>query len=238
MCGRIDVHTPPEMIAQQFEAMLSDGAAAFAPRFNLPPSMPVLLVRQTPAGRELAAPLWGFVPAWAKDDAGPKPINARAETVAEKPLFKNAYRQHRGLLVADGFFEWHREGGRKVPWYFCMADRKPFAFGAIWSVWESKDGARIESCAILTTSANALMAPVHDRMPVIIAANAYDEWLSPRQRDPQALETLLRPYPVAHMRAWPVTPRASNAANDGPDLIEPDESGEAQSSPAMSDSRD
>jgi putative SOS response-associated peptidase YedK len=238
MCGRIDVHTPPEMIAQQFEAMLSDGAAAFAPRYNLPPSLPVLLVRHTPAGRELAAPLWGFVPAWAKDDKGPRPINARAETVAEKPMFKDAYRQRRGLIVVDGFFEWHREGGRKVPWYFSMAGRQPFAFGAIWSVWESKDGNSIESCAILTTSANALMAPVHDRMPVIIAADAYDEWLSPRQRDPQALEALLRPHPEAAMRAWPVTTRASNAANDGPDLIEPDESGEAEPAAEMSDSPD
>jgi putative SOS response-associated peptidase YedK len=238
MCGRIDVHTPPEMIALQFEAMLSDGAAAFAPRYNLPPSLPVLLVRHTPAGRELSAPVWGFIPAWAKDDKGAKPINARSETVAEKSMFKDAYRQRRGLVVADGFFEWHREGGRKVPWYFCMADRRPFAFGAIWSAWVQKDGASVESCAILTTSANSLMAPVHDRMPVIIPADAYDDWLSPRQRDPLALEKLLAPYHAAAMRAWPVTPRVGNAANDGPDLIEADESGEAEAGEAMSDSPD
>ena len=224
VCGRIDLHTPAQEIARRFQAVLGFDAAEVAPGWNIPPTRKIAAIIGSERGRRLVGLHWGFVPRWARNLDGTQPINARSDSVMVKPMFRDAIRHRRCLIPVDGFFEWHREGARKQPYYFRMGDGAPFALGGIWDVWADRaegEGYTLYTCAILTTSANALMSPVHDRMPVIVAPQDYDQWLAADARRMEPVEVLLRPFDSSRMAAYPVGLRANSASNDAPDVIEP-----------------
>lgn len=204
------------------------------PRYNIAPTQPVLAVRAGAGGAAEATFLrWGLVPSWAKDiDIGAHTINARAETVAEKPAFRTAFRRRRCLIPASGFYEWlvAADGkGPKQPCWIAMADGAPFSFAGLWETWESPDGEALHSCGIVTTVANATLRPIHHRMPVIVAPADHAVWLTHapggREHDTAAAAALLRPYPDGHLVAIPVGRLVNNVRNDGPDLIRPAEPG-------------
>jgi len=191
MCGRYTLKTTPDVVADQFHfEELSD----LKPRYNIAPSQLVACVRITSGSttREGSILRWGLIPSWAKDPAiGMKLINARAETVAEKPSFRKSFKQRRCLVLADGFYEWQKAGRVKQPYYIRMKDDRPFAFAGLWEHWASPGGQVIETCALLTIEPNELMAPIHSRMPVILNPDAYDDWLDPDQQNVARLATLL-----------------------------------------------
>ncbi|MDD4787989.1 MAG: SOS response-associated peptidase [Pirellulales bacterium] len=222
MCGRFTLRTPIHLLADQFAAILE---AALEPRFNIGPRQLVAAVRArpetAPLQRHLAALRWGLVPSWAKDlSVGNRLINARAETVAEKPAFRAAFRLRRCLLPADGFFEWQRRGEGKQPYYIQMADERPFAFAGLWEAWEGAGHDCVESCTIVTTSANRLIAPIHDRMPVILAEESYRAWLDPAA-DPNELKSLLVPFDALRLKVHPVSRYVNRPGNEGPGCIAP-----------------
>ena len=164
---------------------------------------------------------WGLVPRWAKDPGiGNKLINARSETVTEKPSFRGAFARRRVLVPADGFFEWSRRGDRKRPFYFHMRDGEPFAIAGLWERWEG-EGGPLETCTLLTTEANELLAPYHDRMPVILGPGDYEAWLDADERRPELLTPLLRPYSPGEMSAYAVSAIVNSPSNDGPRCVEP-----------------
>jgi putative SOS response-associated peptidase YedK len=164
MCGRFTQRQPAARLRKEFRVGEAPGVEA---RYNIAPTQDILGVRQTPDGREMTLLKWGLVPSWAKDTSvGGKLINARSETVAEKPSFREAFKQRRCIIPADGFYEWQRTEGRKQPFFFHMRDDRPFGFAGLWERWEGEGGQVINSCAILTTEANEVLRPVHDRMPV------------------------------------------------------------------------
>ena len=217
MCGRYLITTPVEAIRQIFQV---DQRPNLAPRYNVAPTQSVPIVRRGASGRELVTVRWGLVPFWAKDlKIGAKMINAKAETVAEKPAFRDGYRRKRCLVLADGFYEWKKIEGGKQPYLIRLKTAEPLAFAGLWADWKDKDsGERIESCTIITTEPNALMATIHNRMPAILPPDAYDLWLDPEAADGKGL---LRPFPDAAMEAFAVSPRVGNVKNDDPELIEP-----------------
>jgi putative SOS response-associated peptidase YedK len=220
VCGRYELHSSPAAIALAFGLK---ELPALAPRYNIAPTQPVPVVRLSRAGeREFAELRWGLVPFWAKDiSIGNRMINARAETLANRPGFRDAYREKRCLLPADGFYEWAKlAGGKKQPVRAAMKNGEPFALAGLWSRWRPRDGGDpVETCTIVTTDANDLLQHVHDRMPVIVARGDYDRWLDVvRHEDPV---DLLKPYPSQAMVAYPVSPRVSRPENDDPGLIEP-----------------
>ena len=218
MCGRFAFYSPAEATAALFGAT---GTYDPGPRYNIAPTQDLAAVRGRDGGdgRELVALRWGLVPFWANDPAlGNRMINARAETVAEKPAYRAAYRRRRCLVLADGFYEWHREGSVKVPWYISLASDEPFAFAGLWERWSSKEtGESLETATLVTTQANDFLAPLHHRMPVILDADRADRWLS---GDNEFLVTASQEGPA--LRAWPVDRRVNNARNEGEDLIRPD----------------
>jgi putative SOS response-associated peptidase YedK len=220
MCGRYEVHTPVEEIARRFDARLTPAAAVLPPRYNIAPTLAVPVVRESSDGRRLEAMTWGLVPSWAKDPAGARPINARAETIFDKPMFRNAIRRRRCLLPADGFYEWRTEPQRKQPYHIGMVDRALFAFAGIWEYWARAPEEPRVTCAIIVTQANELMARIHERMPVIIAPEDYARWLDPNA-DQGSIAGMLAPFPSELMRAHAVGTRVNSAKNDGPELLEP-----------------
>lgn len=218
MCGRFAQKSSARKIAKKFKV---EEVPPLAERYNVAPSQTVLAVREASGGREASFLKWGLVPRWAKDvGIGNKLINARSETVTEKPSFREAFARRRCLVLADGFFEWSRRGDRKRPYYFHMRDGEPFAIAALWERWEG-EGGPLETCTLLTTGANELLAPHHDRMPVILRPDDYDVWLSPGARGPEHLTTLLRPYPHAEMSAYAVSTLVNSPSNDDPRCVEP-----------------
>jgi len=220
MCGRFTLRAPASVIAAQFGLF---EMPPFTPRFNIAPTQMVPVVRQDPAGkRQLSLFRWGLVPSWARDPAiGNSLINARAETVAEKPAFRTALRKRRCLVVADGFYEWQGKGRGKVPHFFRMRDEQPFAFAGLWEHWEAGEHSVLETCTLLTTTANTLVAAVHDRMPVILAPEHYGRWLDTQQQAPEALADLLRPYSAEAMIASAVSPHVNSPAHEDPQCIVP-----------------
>jgi putative SOS response-associated peptidase YedK len=190
-----------------------------APRFNIAPSQPVAVVRLSEGGRELTPLRWGLITSWAKD-AKFAPINARAETAADKPTFRAAMSKRRCLVPADGFYEWLRQGKAKQPFCFRLLDDKPFAFAGVWDRWEGPSGP-VETCCILTTEANELVRPAHDRMPVMLERTCFEQWLDPAKQDAEALAWMLRPYRAEVMRAYPVSPLVNSPKNDGARCLEP-----------------
>jgi putative SOS response-associated peptidase YedK len=215
MCGRFLLLSSGPKLAEAFDLA---GFPELAPRYNIAPTQPVLAVRAAGAGRAAALLRWGLLPPWARD-AKQAPINACAETVADKPTFRSAFRKRRCLVPADGFYEWAALGGRKQPYCFRPGDERPWAFAGLWERWEGPGGP-VESCAVLTTAANELVRPVHDRMPVILPGRHWVRWLDPAAQDAGGLLPLLRPWPGEAMRAYPVGPAVSNPRNDGPACLE------------------
>jgi putative SOS response-associated peptidase YedK len=217
MCGRFLLMTSGKDAAETYG--LADAPELF-PRYNIAPTQTVLAVRAGAAGlREATLLRWGLVPSWAKDTKV-APINARSETAADKPMFRAALRKRRCLIPASGFYEWAVVAGRKQPYCFRPLDESwPFAFAGLWERWDG-EGGPVESCAILTTTANELVRPVHERMPVILPAQNWAAWLDPQMQDAVALAPLLRPYPTNAMRAYAVSQLVNNPRNDGPECLE------------------
>ena len=219
MCGRYSLHANPEVIALAFKLGLMPEIKA---RYNIAPSTQILIVRDDKEkGRVADLYRWGLIPGWAKDPAiGNKLANARAETVAEKPSFRNAFRRWRCLIPASGFYEWKGVKGRKQPYYIYPKGRELFGIAGITELWQGPDGP-VHTCAIITTEPNDLMKSIHDRMPVILKPEDYSTWLNPDNQATAELKQLLKPYPAAAMAAHPVSPRVNTAKYDDPALIEP-----------------
>ncbi len=225
MCGRYVLHGPHSRLREYFD--LRD-CAAWVARYNIAPQSEILVVRDRPGvGRVGQLVRWGLIPRWARDASiGLKLNNARAETLAEKPSFRASFERHRCLIPANGFYEWQAvsEGGkiRKQPWLIRPAeDGEFFAMAGLLSAWKSPEGAEIVSACVITTTPNSVMAPIHDRMPVLLAAGQFDAWLDPAYRDVGALGQWLAPAPAPGMVAHPVSATVSNARNEGPELLEP-----------------
>lgn len=223
MCGRFTLleFEPTRMLTQVFGIEVSSRLAS---RYNIAPTQPVAVLRTSPegVGRELVMLHWGLIPRWAKDPSvGNRMINARVETVAEKPAYRDAFRRRRCLVPASGFYEWKKEARRKQPYYICSRDGSPIAFAGLWERWEAEGSDAIESCVILTTASNELLKPIHDRMPVILPPDTFALWLDPALQDPGAITGLLRRYPPEAMVAFPVRTLVNNPAVDDPRCIEP-----------------
>jgi putative SOS response-associated peptidase YedK len=223
MCGRFALAADAETLAQQFELpmVMTMPEAAFVPRYNVAPTQPVTAVRHHRDQRELTFFQWGLIPSWAKDPKmGSKMINARSETVADKPSFRAAFKRRRCIIPASGFYEWQKVNGGKQPMYIHPTDEDVFAFAGLWETWHSADGSELDTCTILTTEPNELMAPIHNRMPVILEREDYDVWLQPGDRPETGLH-LLRPFPSQKMAAYPVSKLVNSPYNDSADCIAP-----------------
>jgi len=221
MCGRFTLTVNPAELKDTFSDY--NFPAMFAPRFNIAPTQPVLAI---PNDDKLTADffIWGLIPMWAKDpEIGNRLINARGETLAEKPSFRGSYRHKRCLILADGFYEWKTFGGRKnkTPYYIHMQNRKPFAMAGLWDHWESPDGSSIKSCTIITTTPNELMGAIHDRMPVILHPRDFAKWLEPAPQTPENLQPLIKPFPADAMTAYPVSTLVNKATSDMPEMVVP-----------------
>lgn len=199
MCGRFTLAVEPVELQEAFD--LSEMPTDWILRMNIAPTQPVAVLTST-TEKKIDFMRWGLVPSWAKDiTIGSRMFNARSETLAEKPSFRNAFARRRCLILADGFYEWQKQGGKapSIPYRFQLIDQKPFAFAGLWETWHSSEGDELRTCTIITTSANAVVAPVHERMPVILDCEHCWHWLE--QRDPPALQSMLVPYPPEKMTA-------------------------------------
>lgn len=229
MCGRFSLISSEELIRKMFRL---NRTPLKKPRYNIAPSQPVAAVRQTfeDTDREMLFMRWGLIPSWAKDPAiNHRMINARGESVFEKPAFRQAIRRQRCLIPADGFYEWHKlpaTGKSKTisqPYYIYLRNGKPFAFAGLWDVWQGEKEP-VLSCAIITTAANSLIQALHERMPVIVPPEAYDLWLDPAITADEMIQPLLRAYPPEEMALHPVSLRVNSPAYDSPENIQPIES--------------
>lgn len=210
MCGRYAIHANPEVVALQFGL---EESPEFEASYNVCPGTDITVVRLDREKKRVARQhRWGLIPHWAKDPSiGNRLANARGESLSERPAFRDAFRRARCLVPASGFYEWQTVAGRKHPWYFVPTDAQLFALAGITSVWNG-----MRSVSLITTAPNALMEPIHDRMPVIISPTDYANWLDRANENPI---DLVRPYPASHMNAHPVSPRVSRPENDDADLI-------------------
>lgn len=216
MCGRYTLTSPIDRLIDEFGLAGADGD--LHPNFNVAPTQEVAAVVAENGVRRLEMLRWGLVPSWADDPGiGARMINARSETAPEKPSFRGAFRRRRCLIPADGFYEWKREEGGKQPFYIHMGDGRPFAFAGLWESWN--DG-EIRSCTILTTSANDLVGPVHERMPVILPAGDRDAWLDP-EAEREELASLLRPYPGDDLETFPVSRFVNSPRNNDERCVQP-----------------
>jgi len=214
MCGRFAFYSPAEAAAALFGA---ETRSEFDASYNLAPTQPIPVVRPAEHGRELVALRWGLVPFWAKDlSIGNRMINARAETVAEKPSFRNAYRKRRCLVLADGFHEWRKEADQKTPYFISADDGQPIGFAGLWEDWTDKEsGESVQTATIVTTAANAFMQPLHQRMPVILTPEDGGRWL---EMDDTLLDDCAARTPP--LKAWPVSRRVNNPRNNDGGLID------------------
>ncbi len=219
MCGRFTLRTDFRDLVQE---MGLEDISELTPRYNIAPTQEVAAVRWNPhtAEQELALLRWGLIPFWAKDvKIGNRMINARSETIAEKPSFRNAFTKRRCLILADGFYEWQKlAGGKKQAHYIHRKDDKPFAMAGLWEFWKDEKQA-IESCTIITTTANRVMEPLHERMPVILSPNDFADWLDGENRDKAALQELLKPCAEELLETYPVTPLVNSPRNEDPACI-------------------
>ncbi|PMB48316.1 hypothetical protein CEN41_01935 [Fischerella thermalis CCMEE 5330] len=218
MCGRYTLTAAPETIQRAFD--LDTVPSELAPRYNIAPTQPIpVITNQSP--RALTFVTWGLIPSWAKDTSmAAQLMNARAETLTEKPSFRSAYKHRRCLVPADGFYEWMKDGKAKRPQYIYRRDRALFAFAGLWERWNSPDGSEILSATIITTEPNATIAPLHHRMAVILEPSDYGTWLD-TNAEPAVLQALLRPAPDDLLTYHEVSPAVNNARHDSPDMIEP-----------------
>lgn len=215
MCGRF----ARKRESADYADLLGVDALPGAPSYNVAPTQPVPAVRAEGTARAAALLRWGLIPFWAKD-AKSSFINARAETLADKPAFRAAFQKRRCLIPADGYYEWRAADGVKQPYYFRRRDDRPFAFAGLWDRWRGPDGP-VESCTIITTAANSLSRPIHDRMPVLLTPPAFDLWLDPEIDDARALQELLQPFPSDELLCHPVRTLVNSPRNDRPACIEP-----------------
>jgi putative SOS response-associated peptidase YedK len=226
VCGRFTLHTPKEILAARFAVDLS--SVDLAPRYNVAPTQPVLVVRAGEQGARRADLMrWGLVPTWATEAKSSGMINARVESAATRPAYRVPFRRHRCLILADGFYEWQAGGrARKTPYWVSLASGEPFAMAGLWSFWRARELFATEpvlSCAILTAPANEAIAPIHDRMPVILHPEAEAAWIERGEQEVERLRALLVPVPAEALRAVPVGLRVNSPRNDGPDLIRPED---------------
>lgn len=224
MCGRYSQRRSWSELVAIFAILRAAPAPNRLARYNIAPTQDVAVIRKTAAGRELLPMRWGLIPRWAKDARlGARMINARGETVLDKPAFRGAMRARRCLIPADGFYEWQpQDQGAKLPYHIGRDDGAPFAFAGLWEHWQSPDDGRpVLSCAIITTEANAVVRPIHDRMPVILGVDDYDAWLDCGRQAGAAVQRLLVPCPAAGMRAQPLGTFVNKVANDDPRCLEP-----------------
>jgi putative SOS response-associated peptidase YedK len=221
MCGRFTLTIDPTALQEAFPWAVIPGD--LPPRYNIAPSQPVAVIPNT-GDNALSMYKWGLIPSWSKDPSiGERMINARAESLAEKPSFRNAYRRRRCLILSDGFYEWKQNPDlkSKQPMYINMKNGSPFAFAGLWEVWHAPDGSEIRSCTIITTQPNSLLETIHNRMPVILPPDAYQEWLVTEDRQPSQLDRLLVPYPAAEMTAFPVSKLVNRPEVETPELVKP-----------------
>ena len=218
MCGRFTLSNPRQLALRFDLAALAEQPA----RFNVAPTQPVPCVVVHAAGRQLEMLRWGLVPAWARDlSVGNRMINARAESLESKPAFRDALRGRRCLVLADGFFEWKKDGRARRPFHIRLRTREPFAFAGLWDEWRAPNGQVVRSCTIVTTDANALIEPLHDRMPVILLPEAESLWLDPTVGDLADLVDVLKSYPSHLMETLEVSPTVNSPAHEGPECLEP-----------------
>jgi putative SOS response-associated peptidase YedK len=218
MCGRYRLSRRKRLVEEYFGAVA--GEDEWNPRYNVAPSQPVLTIRQDAPEpvRKVSLMRWGLIPSWAKDPSiGYKTINARAETVATTPSFREPFRSQRCLIPADGFYEWKRGGKTKQPYCFEVNDGELFAFAGLWDRWKSLQGEVVESCTIITTTPNPLLADIHDRMPVILSPDDYDLWLDPAFRNMASVSEMLKPFDPSQMKRYPVSTRVNQVQNDDAD---------------------
>ena len=214
MCGRFAFYSPSEAAVALFGVSTD---VEVEPRYNIAPTQYLAAIRNVEGeGRELVMLRWGLVPFWAKDPAiGNRMINARAETVAEKPSYRNAYKHRRCIVLADGFYEWRREGEIKTPYYISLASGEPFALAGLWENWQDKEGGEsLQTTTLVTTDANDFMQPLHHRMPVILEASSATEWLAGSNELLDDVPSITPP-----LQAWPVDRRVNNARNEGEELV-------------------
>lgn len=223
MCGRYTLNSANDEISLLFDI---PELPLVPSRYNIAPTQEAAVVRVPASGepRRLDLLKWGLIPYWAKEASiGNRMINARAESVAEKPAYRTSFKNKRCLIPADGFYEWKRMGKMKQPYLIHRQDGRPFAFAGLWSIWRDPEqgGRPVETFTILTTEANDLLRPLHDRMPVIVDREDFDLWLDPKVGDPEKLQPLLRPHAVDGFEAFPVSRVVNSPAHDGPDCIAP-----------------
>ena len=220
MCGRFTLHTSLKKIEETFKVEPSD--VTLPPSYNIAPTQDVLTVVQRDGLNILMAMRWGLIPFWSKDPKiGNRMINARADRVTESSAFKRPLKSQRCLVVADGFYEWRKLDGKKVPMYIHLKSNEPFGFAGLYDTWRASDGEPVTSCTIITTDANELVAPIHERMPVIIPKRQYQSWLDPELQDVVKLVSLLSPLPARQMQAYEVSRLVNAPANNAPECIAP-----------------
>jgi putative SOS response-associated peptidase YedK len=221
MCGRYALSIDPGDLQAAFPEFTFPEHSA--PHYNIAPSQPILALPNDGTNRANFF-VWGLIPSWAKDPSiGNRMINARAETLSEKPAFRSAYKYHRCLIFANGFFEWQAQPGKKskVPHFIRLKSGVPFAFAGLWDHWHSSDGSEVRSATIITTEPNELMATLHNRMPVILPPNTYAQWLDPAPQSPNRLQNLLIPFSNGEMEAYPVSTLVNSPGNDQAECILP-----------------
>ena len=229
MCGRFRLSRRKQVIEKYFDTSSLDGD--WSPRYNIAPMQSVPVIRQHPKEpiRQISSMRWGLVPHWAKDPSiAMGTINAKSETAATKPAFRDPFRRRRCLIPADGFYEWKRTGASKQPYCFEVREGELFAFAGLWDGWKNAGGHWVKTCSILTTTPNTVTAAVHDRMPVILHPESYDLWLDPGMQDVEVISELLKPYDARLMRCYPVSTRVNHVANDDAECSRPVEIAETQ----------
>lgn len=222
MCGRFTSKAKPKEIENEFK-IGKINPKLFEPRYNIAPTQIIPVVLESDGTRIVNALRWGLIPSWSKDDSfASKLINARAETLSEKASFKNAFKNRRCIIPASGFYEWQKKGtGAKQPHYFYLKDKEVFGFAGLFENWTDKEtGELIETFTIITTEANKVLEPIHERMPVILKAENYDQWLDEKEKDTDKLQNLLVPYPADEMASYQVSKAVNSPVYDAPELIE------------------
>jgi putative SOS response-associated peptidase YedK len=220
MCGRFSLHAPESRIREAFNLEHTE-PLGLEPRYNIAPSQQIPIIRDTGTGRELVMARWGLIPGWSRESTSKySTINARIESVAEKPSYRTPFKRRRCLIPADGFYEWKQVAGNKVPHHIRLKDGKIFALAGLWDLWEGEDGT-IESCTIIVMPSNEVMKPIHERMPAIIAPAEYDGWLDARITDKQEIMQYLTSAPSSQLTAYPVTTRVNVPRHDDERCIQP-----------------
>jgi putative SOS response-associated peptidase YedK len=230
VCGRYRLSRRKQLVEEYFDCASDE--PDWASRYNIAPTQPIPVIRQNPKEpvRELSMMRWGLIPSWVKDPSvAARMINARSETAATNPAFRDALKSRRCLIPADGFYEWQKTGKAKQPYCFEVNDGQFFAFAGLWDRWKDPSGNWIRTCSILTTTPNAVTSVVHDRMPVILDPDTYDLWLDPGMHDMRAVSDMLKPFDARLMRSYPVSNRVNSVGNDDEECSAPVEVAEVQS---------